>query len=110
VPAEIKAIRIGEAVFVAAPMEVLSAVGFTVKELSPFKYTYIISNANGYLHYSPPASAYGRGSYESTECLLAPEWEAVFTEAVREMFQKLQAESPRLPDAGRTAAGGAGND
>ena len=87
VPAEIKGIRMGDAVFVAAPMEVLSEVGFKVKKLSPFKHTYIISNSNGYLHYSPPASAYGRGGYESTECLLAPEWEEIFMEAVREMLK-----------------------
>ena len=89
VQAEIKAIRIGECVFVAAPMEVLTEVGFKVKKMSPFKYTYIISNSNGYLHYSPPASYYGHGSYEATECLLAPEWEAVFIKSVEEMLDEL---------------------
>ena len=90
VPAEIKAIRIGECVLLAAPMEVLAEVGFNVKKLSPFKHTYIVSNSNGYLHYSPPAAYYGRGGYEATECLLAPEWEAMFYKAARELLDQLR--------------------
>jgi hypothetical protein len=91
VAAEIKGIRIGECVFIASPTEVLAEIGFNVKEMSPFKYTYIISNANGYLHYSPPAAYYGRGGYESTECLLAQEWEGIFYQAVQEIFDQLAA-------------------
>ncbi len=89
VPAEIKGIRIGDYVIIAAPMEVLVEVGFKVKKISPFKYTYIVSDSNGYLHYSPPASYYGRGGYEVTECLLAPEWEKIFLNAVRRIFKEL---------------------
>ncbi len=89
VAAEIKAIRIGECVFIAAPMEVLCEVGFNVKKLSPFKHTYIVSNANGYLHYSPPAAYYGRGGYEATECLLDPGWEPVFMKTVQDLLNEL---------------------
>jgi hypothetical protein len=90
VPAEIKGIRIGECVFIAAPMEVLAEIGFNVKTISPFKHTYIISNSNGYLHYSPPASYYGRDGYEVTECLLAPEWENIFMDTLRQIFKELE--------------------
>lgn len=89
VPAEIKGIRIGEYVLIAAPMEVLAEIGFNVKKRSPFKHTYIVSNSNGYLHYSPPASYYGRGGYEVTECLLSPEWEKIFEKVVNEIFKEL---------------------
>ncbi len=89
VPAEIKGIKVGECVLITAPMEVLSEVGFNVKKISPFKYTYIVSIANGYLHYSPPASYYPRGGYEVTECLLAPEWEKVFMKTVENIFREL---------------------
>jgi hypothetical protein len=89
VAAEINGFRIGDSVFIAAPMEILAEIGFTVKRLSPFTHTYVISLANGYLHYAPPASYYGRGGYESTECFLAPEWEAIFYQAVREIFTEL---------------------
>jgi len=91
VPAEIMGIRIGECVFIAAPMEVLAEIGFKVKKASPFKYTYIASISNGYLHYAPPASYYPRGGYEVTECLLAPEWEKIFEETVGQIFEELKA-------------------
>ena len=89
VPAEIKGIRIGECVLIAAPMEVLAEIGLNVKKTSPFNHTYIASISNGYLHYSPPASYYGRGGYEVTECLLAPEWEKIFEKVVNEVLKEL---------------------
>jgi hypothetical protein len=90
IPAEIKGIRIGECVLITAPMEILSEIGFNVKKASPFKQTYIVSLSNGYLHYSPPASYYPRGGYEVTECLLAPEWEKIFEDTVKEIFAEIK--------------------
>ena len=92
VPAEIKGIRIGECVLIAAPMEVLAEIGLNVKKTSPFNHTYIASISNGYLHYSPPASYYERGGYEVTECLLAREWEKIFERVVNEIFKELQTD------------------
>lgn len=89
IPAEIKGIKIGECIFIVAPMEVLSEIGFKIKKISSFKHTYIVSISNGYLHYSPPASYYPRGGYEVTECLLAPEWEKIFEKTVKEIFALL---------------------
>jgi len=91
VAAEIQGIRIGGAVLITAPMEVLTEIGLKVKKMSPFPNTCIASNANGYFHYACPASYYPLGSYEATECLLAPEWEPAFYGAVREVFNRLQA-------------------
>lgn len=91
VPAQIQGLKIGEAVFITAPMEILTEVGFHVKEMSPFAHTYLISNVNGYYHYSPPASYYSLGSYEATECLLAPEWEEIFYQTVQDIFAQLQS-------------------
>ena len=89
VPAEIKGIRIGESILIAAPMEILAEIGLKLKKESPFKHTYIASISNGYFHYAPPASYYPRGGYEVTECLLAPEWEGIFEEVVREIFKEI---------------------
>lgn len=90
VSAEIQGIKIGESVIITAPMEVLTEIGLNVKKNSPFQHTYIASITNGYLHYSPPASYYPLGSYEVIECLLAPEWEAIFEKAVQNIFSQLQ--------------------
>ncbi|MDO9541979.1 MAG: hypothetical protein Q7J98_06620 [Kiritimatiellia bacterium] len=89
IPAEIQGIKIGECVFITAPMEILVEVGFNVKKMSPFKHTYITSISNGYLHYAPPASYYRRGGYEVTECLLDPGWEDIFYNVVRNIFNEL---------------------
>ena len=91
VPAEFQGIRIGDCVFITAPMEVLAETGLKVKQASPFHRTYVVSLANGYLHYAPPASYYPRGGYEVTECMLAPEWETTFEKVVQKMFEALQA-------------------
>lgn len=89
VSAEIQAVRIGDYVLVAAPLEVLTEVGLNIKRDSPFPETHIASFSNGYLHYGPPASDYSKGGYEVTECLLAPEWQAVFESAVRGILGRL---------------------
>ena len=89
VTAEIQAIRIADCVLITAPMEVLAETGLKLKRESPHKHTFIASISNGYLHYAPPASYYPRGGYEVTECLLAPEWEAIFDAAVRDLLAQV---------------------
>ena len=87
---EIKCIKIGDCVLIAAPLEMLTEIGLNVKKMSPFPHTYVASLANGYLHYAAPASYYPRGGYEVNECLLAPEWEEMFYKAVQELLDQLQ--------------------
>lgn len=90
VGAEIRGLKIGDCVLIAAPMEMLTEVGLNAKAMSPFPHTYVVALTNGYLHYAPPASYYPRGGYEVNECLLAPGWEPIYYDAVRELFQELQ--------------------
>ncbi len=87
--AEIQGIRIGDFVLLAAPLEVLTEVALNVKKASPHKHTFIAAFSNGYLHYGPPASYYDKGGYEVTECLLAPEWQAIFERTAQEILAKL---------------------
>ena len=90
VDAEFKGIRVGDSVFITAPMELLAETGLQVKQDSPFKNTFVVSLSNGYLHYAPPASYYPRGGYEVTECLLDPAWEGVFRQAVQGLIEDLR--------------------
>lgn len=90
IPAEIRALKIGDGVLVSGPMEMLTQVGLNVKQMSPFAHTCVVALTNGYMHYAAPASYYPRGGYEVNECLLAPEWEELFYGAVRELFAELQ--------------------
>lgn len=89
ITAEFQAIRIGDSVWVTAPMEILSATALNLKRTSPFKRTFVMSLSNGYFHYAPPASYYPRGGYEVTECLLDPQWEQIFDGVVKDLFREL---------------------
>lgn len=89
--AEIKCMRIGNAAFVITPMELLAEIGFNIKKMSPFEQTHVVCISNGYLHYAPPADYYPRGGYEVTECMLSPQWQAIFEQTVRDIFTEMQA-------------------
>lgn len=87
--AEIQLLRIGDAVLVGSPLEVLTDVALRVKKESPWPHTFIAAFSNGYLHYGSPVENYERGGYEVTECLLAPQWQEVYERTVRELIRQL---------------------
>jgi hypothetical protein len=86
---EVQGIRIGECVLVTSPAEVLVEVGLNVKNASPHEHTFISAFSNGYIHYGPPAADYDKGGYEVTECLLAPEWQALYEKKAAEVIGRL---------------------
>ena len=87
---EVQGIRIGDFVLVTSPAEVLVEVGLNVKKASPFEFTFMAAYSNGYIHYGPPASEYPKGGYEVTECLLAPEWQALFEAKAADVIGQLR--------------------
>lgn len=89
VDAQVQGIRIGEAVFITAPLELLTEIGLWVKRSSPHEHTFVAGFSNGYFHYAPPAEMYDQGGYEVTECLLAPEWQNAFESKVKEILEAL---------------------
>lgn len=89
IAAEIMGIKIGDCVLITAPIEILTEVSLNIKSSSPYKSTFMAAFTNGYMHYGPPASYYDKGGYEVTECLLAPEWEALYTKTTKAIIAKL---------------------
>jgi hypothetical protein len=89
IAAEVMGMRIGACVFITAPLEVLTRVGLNVKAASPHRYTFVAAFSNGYMHYGPPADEYPMGGYEVTECLLAPEWQALYEETAARVLGRL---------------------
>lgn len=89
ISAEIQGLRIGKAVLITSPLEVLVEVGLNIKRASPHPFTFVAAFSNGYLHYGPPASAYDKGGYEVAECLLAPSWQRIFEAKAREILRRL---------------------
>lgn len=90
VATEVQGLRIGDFVLVTSPTEMLTTVGLNVKNGSPFEHTFVAPYSNGYIHYGPPASEYPMGGYEVTECLLAPEWQALYEAKAAEVLKALE--------------------
>ena len=68
-------LKIGNIVFAGISGEVMNEIGLQVKELSPFKYTYVITHCNGSSGYLVTDAAYSEGGYEvrSTRAMLGAE-------------------------------------
>ena len=91
VSAELIAMRIGDFVLVTFPGELTVQIGLGIKDMSPHPLTFVSGYTNGYLYYSPTAEQLrnvGRAQ-EDSECLLAPEWQAIYEQQVRELLQQL---------------------
>ncbi len=89
VRAVIQGYKIGACVMLAAPVEVLAEVGLNVKRASSYPHTFVLGFTNGYLHYGPPAADYDKGGYEVTECLLGPQWQAIYERAAQDIIRRL---------------------
>ncbi len=57
-------VAVGDCAFVSFPGELFTEIGLEIKRRSPFKQTYIIDLANGYIGYVPTSAAIAQGGYE----------------------------------------------
>jgi hypothetical protein len=89
IAAEVQGIRIGASVIITSPAELLVEVGLNLKKASSHQHTLVAAFSNGYIHYGAPAAAYARGGYEVTECLLAPEWQAIYEKKAKDIMRRL---------------------
>ncbi|HOZ47251.1 MAG TPA: hypothetical protein PLO37_18425 [Candidatus Hydrogenedentes bacterium] len=87
---EVQGMKIGDFVLITSAAEVGVEVGLNVKEASPHEFTFMAAYSNGYIQYGPPSSEYLKGGYEVTECLLAPEWQAIYEEKADEILRALE--------------------
>jgi hypothetical protein len=86
--AEVAGLKIGDCIFVTAPIEILTEVALNIKADSPYENTFIAAFTNGYMHYGPPAADYDKGGYEVTECFLAPQWQEIYESKVQEILAR----------------------
>lgn len=88
---EVLAVRIGNFVLVTFPGELTVQIGLNIKKFSPHKPTFVAGYTNGYIYYAPTAEQLRNagGAQEDSDCLLAPEWQQIFENKVREMLKKL---------------------
>lgn len=62
---ELQAIRLGDLVLIGIPGEPFVEIGLEIKKRSPFRYTGVVSLANGYSGYIPTERAFEEGGYET---------------------------------------------
>jgi hypothetical protein len=66
ITAELQVIRVGDCVLVALPCELFVEFGLAIKKRSPFRYTFVVTYANGYIGYIPDEAEFLTGGYAAT--------------------------------------------
>ena len=66
-------------------------IGLRLKESSPHPNTFVSAYTNGYIYYCPTAEQLANvgNAQEDSDCLLAPEWQAVFEMEIAELLSGL---------------------
>jgi hypothetical protein len=88
---EMVGLRVGDFVLLTFPGELSVQIGLNVKEKSPHDLTFLAGVTNGYIYYSPTAEQLENrgGAQEDSDCVLAPEWQAMFEAKALEMLGRL---------------------
>lgn len=88
---EVVGLRIGDFALVTFPGELTVQIGLGIKQRSPHKLTFVSGYTNGYIYYSPTAEQLLNvgGAQEDSDCILAPEWQALFETKVAEVLKNL---------------------
>jgi len=91
VKVELLGIRIGDFVLTTFPGELTVPIGLQIKKTSPHEHTFVAGYTNGYIYYAPTAEQLKNvgGAQEDSDCILAPQWEALYHEKVTEILKKL---------------------
>jgi hypothetical protein len=91
VDVELVGLRIGEFVLLTFPGELTVRIGLHLKQASPHDLTFIAGYTNGYIYYAPTAEQLLNvgGAQEDSDCILAPEWQAIFEAKAVDMLRRL---------------------
>jgi neutral ceramidase len=94
VPAELCALRFGDAALVTAPGEIFTETGMEVKRRSPLPRTCYVAYTNGTIGYVPIPAAYPEGGYEVTHaCRVGPEAAPMITETSLRLLEAVAGSS-----------------
>jgi len=92
IKAEVYGIRIGDFVLMTCPSEVSVEIALNIKRFSPYKYTFVAAHTNSsssnYI-YAPTSDQYNGEAYEDSNTNLAPEWQDIYEDKVKEILSKL---------------------
>ncbi len=88
-PFNITVARVGDIAFVGLGGEVLTEIGMSIKDASPFKFTFVITHCNGAAGYLAPEHLYIEGGYEITTSPFAPKAADIVVKQVVKMLHEL---------------------
>lgn len=88
---EVAGVRLGDFVLVTFPGELTVRIGLNIKKASPHPFTFVAGYTNGYIYYAPTAEQLLNvgNAQEDSDCILAPEWQALYEGKVAELLKKL---------------------
>ncbi len=88
---ELMALRVGDFALVSFPGELTVQIGLNLKAASPHDHTFVAGYTNGYIYYAPTSEQLMNvgGAQEDSDCLLAPEWQALFEARAQAMLRDL---------------------
>ncbi len=91
VDVEIAAVRIGKCVITTFPGELTVQIGLNIKRDSPHERTFVAAYTNGYIYYAPTSEQLMNPgtAQEDCDCILAPEWQQIYEQRVRELLEKI---------------------
>lgn len=89
---EVFGIKVGDFRMITFPAELTVNIGLNIKKKSPFENTFVAGYTNGYNYYAPTADQLKNvgGAQEDSDCMLAPEWQAIFETKAQEMIKTLK--------------------
>lgn len=91
----VTAARVGDIAFVGLGGEIFNEIGSTIKTLSPFPHTFILTHCNGTAGYLPTAASYSEGGYEVDSTAFAPNGAAQLVQETVRMLKDLYGVQPK---------------
>ncbi|MDF1744509.1 MAG: hypothetical protein P1V19_12505 [Gimesia sp.] len=92
VDVEVLGIKVGDFRMITFPAELTVGIGLNIKKKSPHENTFVAGYTNGYIYYAPTAEQLKNvgGAQEDSDCMLAPEWQAIFESKAQNLIKRLQ--------------------
>lgn len=91
VDVELGGLRIGNFVLTTFPGELTVRIGLNLKQRSPHEHTFVAGYTNGYIYYAPTSEQLLNAgtAQEDCDCILAPEWQALYEERAAAILERL---------------------
>jgi hypothetical protein len=88
---EVVGLKVGDFVLLTFPGELTAPIGLAIKKMSPHPFTFVAGYTNGYIYYTPTAEQLKNVGHaqEDSDCLVAPEWEALFESKAMSILSRL---------------------